>query len=115
MSLPDVSDALTEWEQAVLIKTVTVTTVDFEEVETITGRNQDCVIQVAEKEKLNSETIDWTLEYLMVHSKSDIEQGEYIEYKSRDYKVIERGPWDDYGYNEFVAEETKRPLLVVNA
>ena len=111
--LPDMSDVLTAWERPVLIKTVTTTTVDFEPVETVAGRTQDCVVQVAEKERLNPDTIDWTLEYLMVHSKSGIEQGEYIEFDGRDYKVIERGPWRGYGYTEVVAEETKRPLLEV--
>lgn len=111
----DMGDVLTEWEQGVTIKNRTRQTVDFVEQDVITGRTQRCVIQVAEKEKLNPDTIDWSLEYLMVHSKDPIEQGEFIEYKARDYKVVNRGPWQDYGFTEVVAEETKRPLLVVNA
>lgn len=111
--LPDMSDVLTEWELPRLIKTVTITSVDFVQTEVVAGRTQNCVIQVAEKEKLNPATIDWTLEYLMIHSKLGIQQGEYVEYQGADYKVIGRGPWGSYGYTEVIAEETKRPLLVV--
>ena len=109
----DVSDALTEWERPVLVKTVTKTTVDFEPVETVAGRTQDCVIQVAEKEQINPDTIDWSLEYLMVHSKSAIEIDALIEYDGRDYIVTQKGPWRGYGYYEVVAVETKRPVVEV--
>jgi len=112
--LPDMSSVLVAFERPVIVKTVAITTVDFVEVETITGRSQNCVVQVADKEKLNSETIDWSLGYLMVHSSSALEQGEYIEFEGADYKIIQRGPWSGYGYTEVMAEETKRPLLVVN-
>lgn len=115
MSLPNVAEVLTEWAVPTLIKTVTQTTVDFEPVTAITGRTQDCVIQVAEKERLNPDTIDWSKEYLMVHSAAGIVIDEYVEYQGRDYKVVDRNPYGDYGYTEVVAEETKEPLLEVNA
>lgn len=109
----DVSDALTEWERPTLIKTITTTSVDFVETEVVTGRTQACVIQVAEKEQINPDTIDWSLEYLMVHSKSAIEIDELIEYDGRDYIVTQKGPWRGYGYYEVVAVETKRPVVEV--
>ena len=113
MSILDISDALTEWERQTVIKTVTETTVDFQPVAAVTGRSQLCVIQVAEKEKLNPSTIDWSLEYLMIHSKSAIDINELIEHDGCDYKVTDRGPWRGYGYTEVVAAETKRPLVEV--
>jgi hypothetical protein len=113
MNILDVSDALTEWERPTVIKTVTETTEDFQRVETVTTRTQNCVIQVAEKEKLNPATIDWSLEYIMVHSRQGIEIDELIEYEGMDYIVIERGPWRGYGYTEVVAVETNRPLVTV--
>jgi len=112
MSILDVSDALSEWERPTVIKTVTETTVNFEQVETVTGRTQFCVVQVADKEKINPGTIDWSLEYIMVHSRQGIEMDELIENDGRDYKVTDRGPWRGYGYTEVVAAETKRPLVV---
>ena len=106
----DMSDVLTEWERPRTIKTITVETVDFEPVETVTARTQNCVIQVAEKEKLNPDTIDWNKEYLMVHSRANIAMDELIEFDGRDFRAIERGPWQGYGFTEVVAEETKEPL-----
>ena len=80
MNVLDVSDALTEWERPTVIKTVTETTEDFRPVETVTSRTQNCVVQVADKEKINPGTIDWSLEYLMIHSRSGIEIDELIEH-----------------------------------
>lgn len=113
--LPNMSDVLTVWESPATIKTVTKATVNFVETNTVAGRTQNCVIQVADKEKLNLDTINWSLEYITVHSKLNIEIGELIEYKARDFIVISRAPWDDYGYSEVIAEETKSPLVAVTA
>jgi hypothetical protein len=113
MSILDVSDALTDWERPTVIKTVTESTVDFEPVTVVTGRSQLCVVQVANKEKINPGTIDWSLEYILIHSRSGIEMDELIEHDGRDYKVTDRGPWRGYGYVEVVAAETKGPLVGV--
>jgi len=113
MSILDVSDALTDWERPTVIKTVTESTVDFEPATVVTGRSQLCVVQVANKEKINPGTIDWSLEYILIHSRSGIEMDELIEHDGRDYKVTDRGPWRGYGYVEVVAAETKRPSVVV--
>lgn len=106
----DISDALTEWERPTIIKTVTVTTVDFVETETVTARTQNCVVQVANKEQLNKDTIDWSKEYLLIHSKESLSMGELIEFNGKDYRVFSRGLWDGYGYIEVIAEETKEPI-----
>ena len=111
-NIVDVSDALLDWEQPTVIKTVTESTVNFQPVFTVVQRSQLCVIQVAEKEKINPGTIDWSLEYIMVHSRQGIEIDELIVHDGRDYKVTDRGPWRGYGYTEVVAAETKRPLVV---
>ena len=113
MSILDVSDALTDWERPTVIKTVTESTVDFQPVTVVTGRSQLCVVQVADKEKINPGTIDWSLEYILIHSRQGIEMDELIEHYGRDYKVTDRGPWRGYGYVEVVAAETKRPMVVV--
>ncbi len=113
--LPDMSDVLIEWETSVTIKTVTETTVNFNPVNTVKGRTQLCVIQVADKEKINPQTIDWSLEYIMIHSRSAIQMGELVFYKGVDFKVISRGPWTSYGYTEVIAAETKRTIVAVTA
>jgi hypothetical protein len=112
-SILDVSDALTEWERPTFIKTVTKTTVDFEPAETVVGRTQNCVVQVADKEQVNPDTLDWSLEYIMVHSKSAIEIDELVEHDGKDFIVKQKGPWRGYGYFEVIAVETKRPLVEV--
>lgn len=109
----DVSEALTEWERPTVIKTVTRTTVDFEPVDVVTSRTQNCAVQVAEKAKLNPDMIDWSKEYLMVHSKQEIVIDELIEHNGGDYIVTAKGPWRGYGYHEAVAVETKKPLVTV--
>jgi len=55
MNVLDVSDALTEWERPTVIKTVTETTEDFQPVATVTSRTQNCVVQVADKERSTPE------------------------------------------------------------
>ena len=109
--LPNMSRTLRRWARSVTVKTISKTTVDFVSVDTASSRTQKCVVQVADKERLNSTTIDWSLEYLTIHSKDAIAIGELVEFNGADYKVISRGAWSDYGYTEVLAEETKRPLL----
>lgn len=112
--LPDMSDVLTEWSQAVKLKTVAVTTVDFVETETITSAEIMAVVQPADPEKLKVEQIDFSLEYIQVHSVSPMAIGQYIEWDGRDFKLVPfRKGYGQYGYVEVVGEETKLPLLVV--
>jgi len=113
MIILDVSDALEGFDRTTVIKTVTETTVDFQPINVVTFRTQLCVIQVAQKEIINPATIDWSLEYIMVHSRQGIEMDELIEHDGRDYKVTDRGPWRGYGYTEIIAAETKRPLVAI--
>lgn len=110
--LPNISDALPEWEQSVIIKTVAITTVNFVPTETVTQRTQKCVIQPTKPTEINIDTIDYKLRYITAHSRSTINVGEYITYNSQDYKVILKSNWNDYGYYEVVGEETNKTLLV---
>ena len=109
--LPNMSLVLDSWEQTVTIKNVARSTTDFVDVNVVTPRSQMVVIQVAKKSALNSTTINWDLQYLLVHSQSDILMGEYIEFNGADFKVILRGDWNQYGYREVIAEETKLALI----
>ena len=105
------SNVLMDWEQSITIKNVERVTDDFVTDNVVTSRTQLAVVQVAKKSDLNSVTINWALKYLMVHSRSDMLIDEYIEFDSADYKIIERGEWNQYGYLEVVAEQTKLPLI----
>ena len=59
-------------------------------------------------EDLQADNIDWSLTYYTIHTRSLIQVNDYIEYRNEDYKIISVGKWNDYGYYECVAEETKR-------
>lgn len=109
--LPNVSIALAAWAVPVTVKTVTQMTIDFEPANLVTARTINAVVQPAQKEKLNPEQIDWSLKYLLVHTTDTLQAGEFVEYQGEDYKIIEPGDWQAYGYSEAVAEQTKRTPL----
>lgn len=111
--LPDMADTLDEWSMPYTIKTVTRTTVDFVEADIVAGRTVACVVQPAQKEKLNPDQIDWSLKYLQVHAAAQLNAGEFIEFQGADYKFIEDGDYQLYGFSEVIAEQTKRPPLEV--
>lgn len=111
--LPDMSDTLDEWAVPVKVKTVTRITSNFAPVDTVTQRTINAVVQVAQKNSLKSDQIDWSLRYLTVHTISMLENGEFVEYNGEDYKVIDNGDWSAYGFTEALVEQTKKPLLVV--
>jgi len=114
MRRPNMARAVGRWSRPVTVKTVTTVTVDFVPTDTVAARTIDAMVQVADKSKLNPEAIDWSLEYLLVHTTdATLTMGEFVEHGGGDYKVIDLGPWNDYGYRVVTAEQTKRPLLVV--
>ena len=116
--LPDMSDVLDDWLQPIVLKTVTKDTgafdindIDNPDGETVTTQTIQAVVQPAEKDKLNADNIDWSLEYQTIHSKTQFVEGQFFEYGGRDYKIISSLPYGDYGYYEGVGEETKRTVL----
>lgn len=110
----DVSDALDDWTRPTTIKTVTVTTVDFEKVEQVAGRTQECMIQPANPAKLSVTNIDLSLRYILVHSPEAIAVKELVEYDGADFEVIQPAKWKGYGYAAVVAAEVKGPVKAVN-
>lgn len=112
--LPDMSDVLTEWSQPIKLKTVTETTVDFIPVVTVVVADIMGVVQPADKERLIVEQIDYSLEYIWIHSVSPMAVGQYVEWDGRDFKLVPfRKGYGQYGYAEAYGEEVKLPLLVV--
>jgi len=109
--IPDMSDVLTEWALPYTRKTITRSTIDFEEVIVVIKDIIKAVIQPANKQKLNSAQIDWSLDYLQVYTTTELSNGEYIVYNGEDYKIIEDGNYALYGYSEVIAEQTKQPAI----
>ena len=111
--LPDMSEVLTEWSQLIKLKTKTETTIDFVPTTTIAALDIMAVVQPADPEKLKVEQIDYSLEYIQIHSVSPMAIGQYVEWLGRDFKLVPfRKGYGQYGYTEAVGEETKLPLLV---
>lgn len=111
--LPDMSEVLTEWSQPVVLKTRTETSVDFLPVVVVTAANIMAVVQPADPEKLQVLQIDFSLEYIQIHSVSPMAIGQYVQWDGRDFKLVPfRKGYGQYGYTEAVGEETKLPLLV---
>lgn len=111
--LPDMSDVLTEWSQAIKLKTVTITTADFVETKTVVVADILAVVQPADPEKLQVDQIDFSLEYIQIHGVTPMAIGQYVEWDGRDFKLVPfRKGYGQYGFVEVVGEETKLPLLV---
>jgi hypothetical protein len=108
------SAVLTEWSQPVVLKTRTETTIDFVPAVIITGSDIMAVVQPADPERLKVDQIDFSLEYIQIHSVSPMAIGQYVQWDGRDFKLVPfRKGYGQYGYTEAVGEETKLPLLVV--
>lgn len=111
--LPDMSAVLTDWSQPVILKTVTEITIDFIPVVNIAAASIMAVVQPADPERLQVDQIDFSLEYIQIHSVSPMAIGQYVQWNGRDFKLVPfRKGYGQYGYTEAVGEETKLPLLV---
>lgn len=110
--LPDMSDVLDEWARGVMLKTVTETAVDFVKTVVVLSVPIMAVIQPADAEKLQVDQIDYSLEYIQIHSVTPMAIGQFVEWDGRDFKLVPfRKSYGPYGYTEAVGEETKLPLL----
>jgi len=69
-------------------------------------------VQPADKERLAVDQIDYSLEYIWIHSVTPMAIGQYVEWNGRDFKLVPfRKGFGQYGYVEAYGEETKLPLL----
>lgn len=109
--LPNVSGAIFRWGRALTMNTITTTTVDFVPTNVITPREITAVVQPADKKKLNPDIVDWSLEYMMIHSIETVDLGERFVHLGVEYKVVESKNYIEYGYSETVGEQSREPLL----
>lgn len=106
--LPDVSDVLTEWSQVLTLRVVTKTVdLNFSPLVSFTDSSIRGVIQVAKPETLTAASIDTSLRYIVVHTTSYIEVGNYLIDRGVHYKVIEVGNWKDAGFFRVTAEQVR--------
>lgn len=105
--LPNMSGVLDAFAQAITLKTIVQTVANFRPVDTPTTTTIMAVVQPANKEKISPALVDFSLDYILVHSKSAIGIGDFVVYKGATYKAIELGPYADYGFYEAICEESK--------
>lgn len=105
--LPDVADTLLEWEQEIMLRTVTTTTVNFERVETVTDTPLLAVVQPASAEAINVQEVDFSLRHYTIHSRTPLDITSRVVYQDTEYKAVQLNAWGDYGYWEAVVEEVR--------
>jgi len=102
------ADVLTDFEIDVTHDIYTITTVNFVETTTKTSSlTIKAVVQPASQERLKALSVDYSLKYKQVHSKTSLNVGEYIVYEGTSYKIITPGDYQLYGFSDVVAEEVK--------
>jgi hypothetical protein len=111
--LPDMSDALVEWEQQIKLKKVSDITVDFVPAKSVCVTKIRAVVQPADKSSLKIDSLDWSKSYVLIHKRgTGINMNDFIEWDNRDFKIIgPNGDYNGYGFIEVVGEETKKDLL----
>ena len=107
MNLPNMASAVKGFSVPVKLLKVATSIVNHKPVEVETESTIKVVIQPAQKEKLNKDKIDFSLQYVQIHSLDAINIGDMIEYKSIMYKAIEDADYSEYGYYEIIMEEQK--------
>lgn len=112
--IPDMADVLLEWELPYTIKTVTKTK-NNELVVTkniIDINNVLLVVQTESKAKLNPATVDWSLDYLCIHSRVKLELNNFLVYDNRLYEIKAADNADSglYGVYEYLGQEYKKAI-----
>ena len=107
MSILDMSDALSCFLQNVTFTDKSTFTVDFEEFENVTNITIPAVIQPAQKEDLNVADVDWSKEYILIHSTQQLKINYFVTWNGKQFRIFNLGNYVDYNFFEAVAEEVK--------
>ena len=105
--LPNVANVVKQFEQSVILRVVTRTTIDFVNQLVNVDTAIRAVIQVATPEEVLAEELDRSLAHLKVHARFVFEIGQYVIYKTDSYKIVKASNWIDYGYTRCFASRNK--------
>lgn len=106
--IPDMSEALEEWEIDIVHKRYTITSVNFVDTTTeILNETIKAVLQPASPDELTALGVDLSLRHLKIHSTTELLFGDYIEYGGVSYKIINPSDYQLYGFSEVIGEEVK--------
>lgn len=86
---------------------------DFNKTEVLVPRTVRGVVQPANKKRLNPDIVDWSLEYMLLHtvnsntSNGVINMGDRFTHLGVTYKIVETANYSEYGYFEGVGEQIR--------
>jgi hypothetical protein len=108
MTFPNVADVLADFTEMVILKKVTqIINSNFlpENVESTEAIH--AVVQSANSQTLKIEPIDYSLEYIQVHSVYDMDINDIIIWNNKSYKLISFVNQSNRGFYEVIGEEIK--------
>lgn len=105
--LPNLSSTVRRFERPVTLHSVIQTIVNYEPVNTETDTAERAVVQPANKDRLNPDLVDWSLDYKTMHSRFETSLNDRVTVEGVKYKIFELGRYNMYGYYESVLEEIK--------
>lgn len=112
--LPNMADVLLEWELPyTILSTTTIKDNQLNKSTVVTQTdNNKLVVQSQDKSKLNPNTIDWSLDYLCIHSRTRLNYNDYLLYEGKTYIIKSADNADEglYGFYEYVGEEYKKAI-----
>ena len=110
--LVDVTSALGGWTQAVPVKTVTQSTVNYVPTDTVTVASINAVVQPTQPATLRALDLDFSEAYQTLHTTAALALGQFVEVGGADYRVVRVQDWRSTGgYLEAVAVATRKALL----
>ena len=105
--LPDLSNAIKRFSQAVNLLRTTEKIVNHLPTEIEETIQIQAVIQPADKEKLTMDNLNYSLKYIQVNGLEPLKINDKISYKGTNYRIISLNDFSDYGYFEGIGEEIK--------
>ncbi len=66
-----------------------------------------CSIQPAHPEDIHIQDVNFELDCKLIYTKDSLSRGEYCEIENQNYFIIQNDLWNQYGFNEVVAELVK--------
>jgi hypothetical protein len=109
--LPNLASVVKKWQQPIIIKTITKTTVNFVTSIAVIRESSQAVVQPTKKTTVNKDQLDWSQKNNTFHLLRLVDLGQVIEFKGQDFKVVEVSDCMDYGYCEVVGQATNKALL----
>lgn len=105
--LPNLKSVISSFAVPVTLHTTIISIVNHRHQETETNTTINAVVQPQNKEQLNKDKVDYSLEYILIHSIVEIGINDSITNNGTKYKCFEKGNWRAYGFFEVVMEEVK--------